>query len=285
MNGTECRLFLGRCRALVTAAALPAPATWTDIGLGTDCLCSITGALSRVPRVRAHRRLSKIHAYSIAPVRCAATHTAVSGTENSVISAKLSESQILRDYEAAFSETTGLPLKFAPVGKKRAGMRGSSAANQFCTHMAEIEPGCRLRVEMQENLATAGADGKSHSATCLAGLTDSAVPVRIGSKVLGYLQTGQVALKKLTPANFRRVTEFLKTGGADVDWDTTGMTFTQYLSMLRITKAQKLLPNPQARISEVAFESGFASITHFNRMFRRVTGQSPTDFRHGIART
>ena len=62
-----------------------------------------------------------------------------------------------------------------------------------------------------------------------------------------------------------------------------GMTFTQYLSMVRIAKAKKLLSNPQARISEVAFEAGFASITHFNRMFRRVTGQSPTDFRHRIA--
>ena len=62
-----------------------------------------------------------------------------------------------------------------------------------------------------------------------------------------------------------------------------GMTFTQYLSMVRIAKAKKLLSNPQARISGVAFEAGFASITHFNRMFRRVIGQSPTDFRHRIA--
>ncbi len=59
----------------------------------------------------------------------------------------------------------------------------------------------------------------------------------------------------------------------------TDMTFTQYLSMVRIAKAKKLLANPQARISEVAFEAGFASLTHFNRMFRRITGESPTAFR------
>ena len=61
----------------------------------------------------------------------------------------------------------------------------------------------------------------------------------------------------------------------------TGITFTQHLSMIRIAKAKRLLSNPQARISEIAFEAGFASITHFKRMFRRLTGQSPL----GLPRT
>ena len=43
--------------------------------------------------------------------------------------------------------------------------------------------------------------------------------------------------------------------------------------------AARLLANPQVRISEVAYEAGFASLTHFNRMFRRLAGQSPSDFR------
>ena len=60
------------------------------------------------------------------------------------------------------------------------------------------------------------------------------------------------------------------------------MTFTQYLSVVRIAKAKKLLANPQARISEVAFEAGFASLTHFNRMFRRIAGESPTAFRQQV---
>ncbi len=292
--------------------------------------------------------------------------------EASAISEKLSQSKILLDYERAFSEATGMPLKYAPVGQKRVGMRGSAAANAFCTHMAESEPGCRMCVELQEKLASPGVNGQTRTEICIAGLTDSVVPVSLGEKVLGYLQTGQIALKKLTPTDFRRVTTFLKKGGADVDWDTlekayfgtrtieqkqytavlkllevfaqhlslaaeqiatqqthaepplvqrarkiieersaeeltlteiarcvhastfhfcktfkraTGMTFTQYLSMVRIAKAKKLLANPQARITEIAYESGFASLTHFNRMFRRITGQSPTDFRQKIPRS
>ena len=60
------------------------------------------------------------------------------------------------------------------------------------------------------------------------------------------------------------------------------MTFTEYLSTVRVAKAKKLLANPQLRVSEVAFEVGFASLTHFNRMFRRITGQSPTRFRKAL---
>jgi AraC-like DNA-binding protein/ligand-binding sensor protein len=301
----------------------------------------------------------------------AVTDGDVKATDSGTLSEKLSQSQILRDYERAFSDATGLPLKFAPAGKKRPGMRGAAAANEFCVQMAENEPGCRMCVGMQEQLSAAGAQGATANGVCVAGLTDSAVPVCVGDKILGFLQTGQVALKKLTPADFRRVASFLKKGGADVDWETlerayfgtrvierkqydavlsllevfaqhlslaaeqiatqqahaepamvtrareiieersadplplteiarnvhastfyfckifkraTGMTFTRYLSMVRIAKAKKLLANPQARITEVAYESGFASITHFNRLFRRIAGQSPTDFRRQVSR-
>jgi len=37
--------------------------------------------------------------------------------------------------------------------------------------------------------------------------------------------------------------------------------------------------NPNRRISEIAYDVGFQSLTQFNRMFKRVFGQSPTEFR------
>ena len=290
-------------------------------------------------------------------------------TETSHLAEKLSQSQIMRDYEQAFADATGLPLKFQAAGKKRPGMRGSQNANPFCVQMAETEPGCKMCVDMQERLSADSADGATQTAACVAGLSDSTVPVRVGDKVLGYLQTGQVALRPLTRESFSRVAEWLKKGGVEADWleleraylrtrvisaqqydailrllevfsqhlaiaaeqiatqqthaeppmierarklieerhgedlsldevahtvnastfhfckmfkRATGMTFTEYLSMVRVAKAKKLLVNPQARISEVAFEAGFASLTHFNRMFRRITGQSPTDFRRQV---
>lgn len=59
----------------------------------------------------------------------------------------------------------------------------------------------------------------------------------------------------------------------------TGMTFTDYLARVRTERAKALLPDRNRRISEIAYDVGFQSLTHFNRIFRTLTGQSPTAFR------
>lgn len=64
--------------------------------------------------------------------------------------------------------------------------------------------------------------------------------------------------------------------------ETTGFTFTEYVSRTRVDVAKTLLLNPRFRISEVAFEVGFESLTHFNRVFREITGQSPTKYRERL---
>ena len=59
----------------------------------------------------------------------------------------------------------------------------------------------------------------------------------------------------------------------------TGLTFTDYLSRIRVEKAKTLLLNPHLRVSEIAYMVGFQSLTHFNRVFRSLTGESPSHFR------
>jgi YesN/AraC family two-component response regulator len=59
----------------------------------------------------------------------------------------------------------------------------------------------------------------------------------------------------------------------------TGLHFTEYLARVRVEKAKNLLLNPNLRISEIAYEVGFQSLTHFNRIFRRLVGESPTEYR------
>lgn len=59
----------------------------------------------------------------------------------------------------------------------------------------------------------------------------------------------------------------------------TGMTFTDYLARVRVEKVKNLLLNPNKRISEAAYEVGFQSLSQFNRVFRRIVGESPTVFR------
>ncbi len=66
----------------------------------------------------------------------------------------------------------------------------------------------------------------------------------------------------------------------------TGMTFTDYLARVRVEKVKNLLLNPHKRVSEAAYEAGFQSLSQFNRVFRRIAGESPTVHRerlHGAA--
>jgi AraC-like DNA-binding protein len=63
----------------------------------------------------------------------------------------------------------------------------------------------------------------------------------------------------------------------------TGINFVEYVSRIRFENACDLLRNANLRISEIAFAVGFQSLSQFNRVFKRLSGKSPTEFRaaHG----
>ena len=63
----------------------------------------------------------------------------------------------------------------------------------------------------------------------------------------------------------------------------TRVNFARYVSCIRVEKAKKLLLNLNYRISEIAFEIGFQSLTHFNRVFKDIAGQSPTEYRRHLS--
>ena len=63
----------------------------------------------------------------------------------------------------------------------------------------------------------------------------------------------------------------------------TGANYTDFVSRVRLEKAKTLLLNPNYRVSEIAFEVGFKSLTHFNRVFKRIAGESPTEYRGQLA--
>ena len=56
------------------------------------------------------------------------------------------------------------------------------------------------------------------------------------------------------------------------------MNFVEYVARLRVEKAKSLLRIPKFRVSEAAFVVGFQSLSHFNRMFRRLAGVSPRGY-------
>jgi AraC-like DNA-binding protein len=62
----------------------------------------------------------------------------------------------------------------------------------------------------------------------------------------------------------------------------TGLKLTQYISRVRVEKARELLLNVNYRVTEVGFAVGFQSVTNFNRVFKSLAGESPTEYRQHL---
>ena len=59
----------------------------------------------------------------------------------------------------------------------------------------------------------------------------------------------------------------------------TGITFTQYLTALRIGKAKELLAATSMRSSEIAFAVGYNDAHYFSYLFKKHTGVTPSEYR------
>ncbi len=281
---------------------------------------------------------------------------------------KLSQSKIYQDYERAFSESTSLPLTLRHIEALNSPLHGVKNENPFCSLMAKTNRTCAACLETQQKITQAGRE-QTGTVVCFAGLCDSVVPIKMGGMLIGFLQTGQVAVKKPSRAQFDKITQQLIKWGVQTDLKAleeayfntrilsrkqyeamlrllevfaqhlsmianqvavqeqgaeapmirnakkfikdhetedisladvaksvntstfyfcksfkkaTGLNFTDYLSRVRIEKAKNLLLNPHLRVSEIAFQVGFQSLTHFNRIFHRIVGESPSSYRRGL---
>jgi AraC-like DNA-binding protein len=289
--------------------------------------------------------------------------------ENNLVES-LCNSQIYQDYARAFTDATGLPVALRPVESWQLPHHGRRGENPFCAAMAAKSRACAACLQVQQKLAETCCDD-AQSVTCQVGLSDTAVPVKLGDQLVGFLHTGQIFRKKPTEAQFSRVSKLLVEWGVQADPLTlkkdyfatrvlaqkeheavvklltifaqhlsimsnqlvvrqqnaeppvitrakefikqhqtedmslgqvakavntstfyfckmfkkvTGLNFTDYVSRVRIENAKNLLLNPNLRISEIAYEVGFQSLTHFNRVFKKIMGQSPTEYRLHLVR-
>jgi AraC-like DNA-binding protein/ligand-binding sensor protein len=279
-------------------------------------------------------------------------------------------SELYRDYERAFHEATGLPLLVREVGTGVFVRPREAVENPFCALMAGHNRACAACHAVQRQLEQQ-AQLRPWTVRCFAGLYETAVPIRIGSNLVAFLQTGQVLARKPNRREFSRVAEALIEFGNGVDlkraeeaWfatrvlgeaqydgfvrllavfarhlevcgnvlalrqkeseppavrrarayvtencendlslpevarfvnlsahyfserfkKSTGFSFTEYVARVRVEKARHLLHNPNLRVGEIAFDVGFQSLSQFNRTFRQVVGQAPTDFRRAVSR-
>lgn len=61
--------------------------------------------------------------------------------------------------------------------------------------------------------------------------------------------------------------------------EVTGFTLIEYLNQIRIKHAQYLLRNERMNVSQVFEACGFGTMTHFERIFKRIAGYSPLKYR------
>ncbi|NDP21094.1 MAG: AraC family transcriptional regulator [Paludibacter sp.] len=58
-----------------------------------------------------------------------------------------------------------------------------------------------------------------------------------------------------------------------------GITIFEYLNKIKVDFACKLLMDKNLSITDVALDSGFNNISHFNKQFKRITNLQPSEYR------
>lgn len=67
--------------------------------------------------------------------------------------------------------------------------------------------------------------------------------------------------------------------------EVKGHTLLEYHNLFRIKKAKELLERPELSIAYIASEAGYVSASHFTQVFRKVTGQTPSQYRSEYLRS
>jgi ligand-binding sensor protein len=134
--------------------------------------------------------------------------------KSNFVQERLARSDIFKDYERAFGEATGLPLTLSPVEDWHLAHHGRRHENPFCALLARHNKACAACLSTQYELA-AHTDGEPRSVTCFAGLRETAVPLRVGERTIGFLRTGEVLLQKPQGMDFARMAKQLRAWGLE----------------------------------------------------------------------
>lgn len=85
--------------------------------------------------------------------------------------------------------------------------------------------------------------------------------------------------EKITVDELAKIANLSRSYFSCIFKDTTGKTLIEYITSLRLKHAAEMLCNSNWSISEICYESGFDSINHFNRVFKKEYGCSPLQYR------
>lgn len=176
--------------------------------------------------------------------------------------ARLQQSPLFRDYQEAFETATGLPLVLRAVGCFDAPLAGSKQIASFCALMGGANKTCAACLQLQAEVESQGIT-ECRTVECFAGLSESVVPVRIGERVIGYLQTGQVLLRPPTEKSFRTAMAALEKwkGTLDVAALQTAYFETRVLTKARYGAVLRLLTSFAQHLSLLSNELMIKSVS------------------------
>src|SRR3974390_1634910 len=152
------------------------------------------------------------------PAKTRSTGNGQSQGDRALIEA-LVNSKIFQEYERAFNDATGLPVALRPVETWQLPHHGKRNEGPFCSLISQKSRACASCLSVQETLSGLAAE-QAHTLGCPNGLCDTAVPVRLGDRLIGFLQTGQMFRKKPTPRQFEHAAKQVASWGVDVDMET-----------------------------------------------------------------
>jgi len=133
----------------------------------------------------------------------AAEFQASSGTANKQLIDMLQRSRLFRDYETVFTKATGLPLTLRPLEFWQLAHHGKKHENPFCALLAENPATLSVCLQAHENMIQ-HTGALPHTVTCPFGLTETAIPVKLGQRTIGYLRIGQVLAYRWLTSRIRR---------------------------------------------------------------------------------
>ncbi len=125
--------------------------------------------------------------------------------ENNLLE-KIARSERYLAYQEAFRIATGLPLRLVSADPD-AWCLGDEAVNRapLCETLNLCQKACAACIETNRRLMKEAKATGPITCHCFAGLCATAVPVRMGASVIGFLKTGQVFSLPPTEAKFERL--------------------------------------------------------------------------------
>ncbi|HEY0944673.1 MAG TPA: helix-turn-helix domain-containing protein [Opitutaceae bacterium] len=127
----------------------------------------------------------------------------------------LRRSEIYREFQCAFQDTTHLTLGLRSAGTAVHQVTDAKWVNPLCALLSSVNQGCTtcLTARQRKELANRGDLPRP----CLVGMSHASVPVRIGETVVAFLETGQVLLHPPSTVEFRRAVSRLAKWGIGID--------------------------------------------------------------------